>query len=83
LEKLRKIFSLMLDRRLVEKMASVGGTPFKELQSWTILLVGRLSGEKIRGPGALQAAMHANNHESDRETIRQRGGSALAGASGW
>jgi hypothetical protein len=63
----------MLDRRLVEKMASDGGTPFKELQSWTILLVGRLRGEKIRGPGAFKAEMHANNHESGSGTIADLG----------
>ena len=61
-EKMRKILSASLDRRLVEKMASDGGIAFKDLQSWTILLVDGLRGEKVRGPGAMQAAMHANNH---------------------
>ncbi len=51
-EKLRKIFSPRLDGRLVEKMASNGGTPFKDLQSWTILLVGRVR-RKNQGTGGV------------------------------
>ncbi len=70
-ENLRIILSPRLDGRSVEKMASDGGTPFKELQRWTILLVGR-SREIIRGPGAMQAAMHANNHERGSRTIADR-----------
>ena len=50
-EKFWKILSPRLDDRLVGKMASDGETPFKDLQSWTILLVGRVR-EKIRGPGS-------------------------------
>jgi hypothetical protein len=49
-EKLRKISSPRIDGRSVEEMASDGGTPFKELQSWTILLVGRVRG-KDQGTG--------------------------------
>ena len=54
-------------------MASDGGTPFKDLQRWTILLVGGVSGKKVRGPGAMQAAMHANNHKRRSGTIADRG----------
>ena len=61
-ENLGKIFSPKLDDRSVEKMAQNGETAFKDLQSWTILLVGGVR-EKVRGPGALQEGMHANNHK--------------------
>ncbi len=50
--KIGKILSPRMDGRSVEKMASDGGIAFKELQSWTILLVGRPR-EKNQGTGGL------------------------------
>ena len=47
------------------KMAQNAETPFKVLQSWTILLVESLRSGKIRGSRALQASMHANNYKRD------------------
>ena len=52
---------------------------FKVLQTWTILLVEGLHREIIRGPGTLQARMHANNHKhafSPAESTRGIGGAS-------
>ena len=43
---LGKIFSPRLGGRSVEKMAPNGETAFKDLQNWTILLVGRERGKR-------------------------------------
>ncbi len=74
-ENLGKIFSPSLAGRSVEKMASDAGTPFKFLQSWTILLVGRQRG-KNQGTGGFESC---DARKQSRTGIRDDRGPRMIG----
>ena len=72
-ENFGKILSPRLDEQIGRKNGPERGDPVQGFAKLDHPVSRESSGEKIRGPGALQAAMHANNHERGSGTIADRG----------